>query len=515
MSFKVIQVIAHPKDEISIEKFEQLQKLSTILFNTLIDRDVAATQRNKIIIQQNLPGIKCEPRRLSKYDYEAFLKDFVNSNKEQFNPIHSHLVQDVAKRYSLAVKALDSKLKSNKPIKHPKRKEDKDFKSLYFKDIESGFKIDWIDNFVKINKTNHFSTFNFKLDNFSQGEIAKGKIKSLFVKKHKNHFSVGFVVEGNFNFNSNPNVLKKSLGQRLYKVLSKKQSELRDKRQDCRNHAKETFQNSKDKYSVAKQKVIKREASFAKQTIKYRDEKSIKMALSSKDPKFDVSISKDAVGIDFGCGYYNTIMLSNGETISLPSRLYLEQISLERMWSLYNSKKDKSSKRAISLREKISRKQDRITHIRAEFGHAVSKYLLSKFNEVYCEDLKSKQLVEDVDIKFIRKQVLNAAFGSIKEKLNYKAEIAGNLGKIFKLYDSHYTSQVCPHCLTLKKKKLSDRVHRCECGLEIDRDLASAILILKLLSSYCSHYNTGDLDKSFEQEFLRIVADATKSKKTS
>jgi putative transposase len=40
-------------------------------------------------------------------------------------------------------------------------------------------------------------------------------------------------------------------------------------------------------------------------------------------------------------------------------------------------------------------------------------------------------------------------------------------------------SQRCPQCGTVKKKTLSERVHRCPCGCEMDRDMASAWVVLK------------------------------------
>jgi putative transposase len=40
-------------------------------------------------------------------------------------------------------------------------------------------------------------------------------------------------------------------------------------------------------------------------------------------------------------------------------------------------------------------------------------------------------------------------------------------------------SQICPECGTRKKKKLSERVHKClNCGYTLDRDLTSAALAI-------------------------------------
>jgi putative transposase len=59
--------------------------------------------------------------------------------------------------------------------------------------------------------------------------------------------------------------------------------------------------------------------------------------------------------------------------------------------------------------------------------------------------------------------------------LVYKAENAGR--QVVKV-DPKYTSQECPNCHALEKKSLSERVHRCDCGLTIGRDHAAAFVIL-------------------------------------
>lgn len=59
--------------------------------------------------------------------------------------------------------------------------------------------------------------------------------------------------------------------------------------------------------------------------------------------------------------------------------------------------------------------------------------------------------------------------------LRYKAARAGG---IITEVDPRYTSQTCPDCGTIKKKELSERVHRCPCGCVLDRDVAAAKVIL-------------------------------------
>lgn len=53
-----------------------------------------------------------------------------------------------------------------------------------------------------------------------------------------------------------------------------------------------------------------------------------------------------------------------------------------------------------------------------------------------------------------------------------------NAGRQFLKVDPKHTSQECPNCYAIKKKSLSDRIHRCDCGLTIGRDHAAALVIL-------------------------------------
>jgi transposase len=46
-------------------------------------------------------------------------------------------------------------------------------------------------------------------------------------------------------------------------------------------------------------------------------------------------------------------------------------------------------------------------------------------------------------------------------------------------------SQTCPRCFDIKKKTLSERIHKCQkCGLEVPRNLASAVLAYNLKENY-------------------------------
>jgi len=87
------------------------------------------------------------------------------------------------------------------------------------------------------------------------------------------------------------------------------------------------------------------------------------------------------------------------------------------------------------------------------------------------EDLNGKGL----SARMLAKAVHDVGWSSFRNRLAYKAE---NAGRQRVKIDPKYTSQECPNCHAIEKKSLSERVHRCDCGLTIGRDHAAARVIL-------------------------------------
>jgi putative transposase len=112
-----------------------------------------------------------------------------------------------------------------------------------------------------------------------------------------------------------------------------------------------------------------------------------------------------------------------------------------------------------------------VANQRKDFQHQESYKLVRDFGTIVVEDLNIKGLSGGL----LSKAVHNVGWSSFLHRLSYKAENAGR--QLLKV-DPQYTSQECPNCHTVKKKQLSERVHRCACGLTIHRDHAAALVIL-------------------------------------
>ncbi|WP_340643438.1 transposase [Phormidium pseudopriestleyi] len=88
--------------------------------------------------------------------------------------------------------------------------------------------------------------------------------------------------------------------------------------------------------------------------------------------------------------------------------------------------------------------------------------------------------MEDLDFRIMAKgmlgkYMLDGGFGQFRSIVKY---VCWKLGKFFAEVNSRGTSQECPECSAIVKKTLKVRVHHClECGLTIDRDVASGLVI--------------------------------------
>jgi transposase len=77
----------------------------------------------------------------------------------------------------------------------------------------------------------------------------------------------------------------------------------------------------------------------------------------------------------------------------------------------------------------------------------------------------------------LNNSILDAGWSMFTQMVSVKAAWAGRT-VIF--VNPSKTSQICPNCGTLRKKTLDERCHSCPCGCELDRDTASAKVILGL-----------------------------------
>ncbi len=194
-----------------------------------------------------------------------------------------------------------------------------------------------------------------------------------------------------------------------------------------------------------------------------------------------------SVGIDLGLESFVT--LSSGRKVSNPQYLKHSLRLLERR-SKQHSRKQKGSKNRRKSALKLARLHRRIKSQRRDFLHKLSSELAKTKSVIVMEDLSVKGMVRN---KYLSKAISDVGWGKFKEMLEYKTLWYGSrLVTAGKFYPS---SKLCSQCGCLNcDLKLSNRVFSCpECRLQIDRDLNSALNLLKLTTaSSAGNYACGD-----------------------
>jgi len=175
------------------------------------------------------------------------------------------------------------------------------------------------------------------------------------------------------------------------------------------------------------------------------------------------------VGIDVGLESFAT--LSTGEIVDNPR------------WFLTAQKRLRRAQRRVSRRKKYSKRWRKavqfvqnvhrdIVNQRRDFQHKLSREIVDANGFMAVEDLNVKGLASGM----LAKSVADVGWSSFLNMLAYKAESAGR--QLVRV-DPRGTSQRCPKCGKKAPKKLSDRLHKCSCGLRTTRDHASSLEILR------------------------------------
>lgn len=177
------------------------------------------------------------------------------------------------------------------------------------------------------------------------------------------------------------------------------------------------------------------------------------------------------VGVDVGLESFAT--LSNGEKIVNPRFFRLEEAGLAKVQRKLSSEKLGSVIWRKRLKV-VQRVHERIGNKRSNFVHQESRKLVNRFGVVAFEDLNVKGMMQNGNLA---KSIGDAGWSMFVNATRCKAEEAGS--KVV-LINPNGTSQMCSRCGLIVKKTLSERMHHCECGLEVDRDLNASINILRL-----------------------------------
>jgi len=178
------------------------------------------------------------------------------------------------------------------------------------------------------------------------------------------------------------------------------------------------------------------------------------------------------LGVDLGITH--ALTTSEGITFDYP-RYYAQAEKKNRAANKSLSRKIKGSKTRRKTKVKLAQISRRVTNLREEFCHQVSRKLVDSSDLIVFENLNIAGMMKN---HHLAKHIQDVSWGKLIQYTQSKAERAG---KSVVLVDPRYTSQNCSKCGQIVPKELSERVHSCHhCGLILDRDHNAALNILTL-----------------------------------
>lgn len=206
----------------------------------------------------------------------------------------------------------------------------------------------------------------------------------------------------------------------------------------------------------------------------------VETEIESRNPRDEV------VGVDLGVKELAT--LSDGFVFKNPKFFRNKQRKLRKLQKKFSRQK-KESNGWNKTKLKINKLHYYISEQRKAYLHELTSYLVSNFKTIVIEDLNVKGMVRN---RKLSKSIIDSGFGMFKDILEYKCKLYGN--KLI-IADRFYpSSKTCSSCRKIKTDlKLSDRIYKCDCGLELDRDLNAAINLKHLAIGYRERINdSGD-----------------------
>ena len=133
----------------------------------------------------------------------------------------------------------------------------------------------------------------------------------------------------------------------------------------------------------------------------------------------------------------------------------------------------KGSSNYAKQKRKVALCHEKIRNQRKDFHQKLTHELSQREDVIVVEDIDMKAMSQCLHFG---KRVMDNGYGMFRDMLGYKLKERGKeLIKVDRFYPS---SKKCSVCGKVKKElHLSERIYRCQCGSEMDRDVNAAINI--------------------------------------
>jgi putative transposase len=175
-----------------------------------------------------------------------------------------------------------------------------------------------------------------------------------------------------------------------------------------------------------------------------------------------------AVGVDLGVKVLAT--LSDGQVFENP-KSYRRKLNVLKRAQRTVARRQEGSKRRERAKRRVARLHYRIANIRSDAIHKMTTFIAKHSSVVGIEDLNVIGMVKN---HRLAGAVSDAAFGEVRRQLEYKCQWYGSELVVHDRFMP--SSKTCSRCGEVKDSlSLSERIFRCDCGHEMDRDLNAAM----------------------------------------
>ena len=176
-------------------------------------------------------------------------------------------------------------------------------------------------------------------------------------------------------------------------------------------------------------------------------------------------------GVDFGIK--DSITTSYGDKYNCKVRETDRLKFLSRKLNKRGKKKnEKGSKLYYRCRRQLRREYERLANRRKDMANKIYHKLVTDYDIIYFQD----EQIANWHKGLFGKQVQSSCLGTLKQRLVALEES----GRSFKISKWEPTTKLCPACGAKNEIPLSERIYKCSCGYEMERDTHSARNILMI-----------------------------------
>lgn len=189
-----------------------------------------------------------------------------------------------------------------------------------------------------------------------------------------------------------------------------------------------------------------------------------------------------AMGMDWGLETFATVCSGDNDTLSVANPRFINKPQRQKIKILKQAVSRKTNKRSNNRRKAVallSAESRRVANRRKDFLHKTSASLVKQYGLIATEQLNVKNMTASGGTykKGLNRSILDTAPSTFLNLLKTKAEEAGSLWVEVPTRQVK-PSQTCHRCGIQRKKLLSEREHRCDCGASCSRDENAARVML-------------------------------------